>query len=266
MTAKPRALVMSGYGLNCEDETAYALELGGCEATIVHINDLIDRRRTLDDFEVVVFPGGFSYGDDTGSGNAFANKVRNHLWAEMVEFVERDTLTLGICNGFQILANLGLIVPPGKGFGERTIALLPNESARYTARWVDLEIVNQETPFLRGIDRLSLPIAHGEGRLYARESDLNLFWEHRQVGARNVQGEICDFLQLPADPNGSLENIAAMVGGSGRILGMMPHPERAIASTQLPHWRELRASGANDIVDRSGPGRQIFTNIATYFS
>lgn len=266
MTAKPRALVMSGYGLNCEDETAFALERGGCETSIVHVNDLIDGRRGFDEFQAMVFPGGFSFGDDTGSGNAFANKVRNHLWDEIVRFVERDTLTLGICNGFQILANLGLIVPWGQVLGERTIALLPNASARYTARWVDLEIINQETPFLRGIERISLPIAHGEGRFYARDADLGLFWEHRQIGAQYVAGELCDFLQLAADPNGSLENIAAMVGGNGRILGMMPHPERAIVATQLPHWRELRASGSGDIVKRPGPGLQIFTNIASYFS
>jgi phosphoribosylformylglycinamidine synthase I len=262
----PRALVMSGYGLNCEEETAFALERGGCDASIVHINDLIDGLVSLDDFQAMVFPGGFSYGDDTGSGNAFANKLRNHLWDDLVRFVERDTLTLGICNGFQILANLGLIVPPGKTYGERTIALLPNVSGRYAARWVDLELLNQETPFFRGIDRISLPIAHGEGRLFATERDLDLFWEHRQVGAQYVAGEICDHLQLSADPNGSTERIAAMIGANGRIMGMMPHPERAIDATQLPHWRVLREKGDPDVLDRPGPGLQIFQNIAAYFA
>ena len=263
---KPRALVWSGYGLNCEEETAFALNLGGSDATIVHVNDLIDDAESLDHYQIMVFPGGFSFGDDTGAGNAFANKVRNHLWDAVIRFVERDTLTAGICNGFQILAHLGLIVPEGRAYGERTIALLPNASARYAARWVDLGILNQVTPFFRGIERMSLPIAHGEGRLFAREDDLNAFWAQGQIGAQYVAGPMCEQLQLPADPNGSTQQIASIIGSNGRVMGMMPHPERAVAATHLPNWRDLQASSDPDILNRPGPGFRIFANIAGYFA
>ncbi len=257
---------MSGYGLNCEEETAFALQQGGSDASIVHINDLIDGVDRLDDYQIMVFPGGFSYGDDTGSGNAFANKVRNHLWPEVSRFVERDTLTLGICNGFQILANLGLIVPPDKPYGERTIALLPNRSGRYAARWVDLEILDLRSPFFRDIERMSLPIAHGEGRLVACEADLDRFRANGQIGARYVSGEICEHLQLDPDPNGSTGQIAAMVGANARIMGMMPHPERAIDPTQLPHWRAIHATSDPGILERRGPGFKLFANMSSYFA
>lgn len=261
---RPNALVLAGYGLNCEEETAFALEQGGSAATIVHINDLIDGAAKLADFQALVIPGGFSFGDDTGSGAAFASKLRNHFWEELLCFVERDTLTLGICNGFQILANLGLIAPPGRARGDRVIGLMPNVSARYTARWVDLEIVNQTSPFLRGLDRLVVPIAHGEGRLVLSEADLAGFAAHDQIAARYVEGDICAELGLPADPNGSIDAIAALLDRSGRIMGMMPHPERAIFGVQLPHWPRLKATGVSPRAD--GPGLALFRNLAAYFA
>lgn len=261
--AKPHALVIGGYGLNCEEETAFALERGGSTARIVHINDLIAREVALTDFQALVIPGGFSYGDDTGSGNAFANRLRNHLWDDLLRFVERDTLTLGICNGFQILANLGLLVPPGRAHGERLIGLMPNRSSRYVARWVDLEIVNETSPFLRGLTRLAVPIAHGEGRLALAPADLAAFAANDQIAARYVEGEICAEQNLPADPNGSIDAIAALLDHTGRIMGMMPHPERAIFGVQLPHWPRLKASGFDP--HGPGPGLALFRNVAGYF-
>jgi phosphoribosylformylglycinamidine synthase len=262
--AKPKALVLAGYGLNCEEESAVALERGGAAARIVHINDLIAGEANLAEFQALVIPGGFSFGDDTGSGAAFAAKLRNHLWEELLRFVERDTLTLGICNGFQILANLGLIALPGRAYGERAIGLAPNRSARYTARWVDLEIVNRSSPFLRGLDRLAVPVAHGEGRLVLSEADRAEFAANDQIAARYVEGEICAELGLPADPNGSTDAIAALLDRSGRIMGMMPHPERAIVGVQLPHWPRLKANGASPRAD--GPGLALFRNLAAYFA
>lgn len=262
--AKPKALVLAGYGLNCEEETAFALERGGAAARIVHINDLIDGAATLAEFQALVIPGGFSFGDDTGSGNAFAAKLRNHLWEELRRFVDRDTLTLGICNGFQILANLGLIGSPGRAPGERVIGLMPNVSARYTARWVDLEVANRPSPLLRGIDRLALPVAHGEGRLVLRKDDLAALAANDQIAARYVNGEICAELGLPADPNGSVDAIAALLDPTGRVMGMMPHPERAIFTIQLPHWPRLIANGHSPRAD--GPGLRLFQNLAAYFA
>jgi phosphoribosylformylglycinamidine synthase len=261
---RPNALVLAGYGLNCEEETAFALDRGGAAARIVHINDLIAGTARLADFQALVIPGGFSFGDDTGSGAAFANKLRNHLWEELRRFVERDTLTLGICNGFQILANLGLIAPPGRAYGERVIGLMPNRSARYTARWVDLEIVNQTSPFLRGLDRLSVPIAHGEGRLVLSEPDRASFAVNNQIAARYAEGDICAELGLPADPNGSTDAIAALLDHSGRVMGMMPPPERAIFALQLPHWPRQKTNNCSPRAD--GPGLRMFQNIAAYFA
>jgi len=163
---KPKALIMSGYGLNCEEETKYAFELAGGTADVVHINDLIDGEKKLNDYQIVAFPGGFSYGDDTGSGNAFANKIKNHLSEKINRFITENHLVIGICNGFQILAYLGIF--------PIQFSLTHNDSARYTVRWVDMKVEN-DSPWLRGISTLSLPIAHGEGKLFADKKTLTTF-------------------------------------------------------------------------------------------
>lgn len=263
---KPHVLVFSGYGLNCEEETKFSFEKAGAQAEIVHINDLIDCRKDLENYGILAFPGGFSYGDDTGSGNAFANKVRNHLWEKIEKFVQKDGLVIGICNGFQILVNLGLLPAFNKNYGERKVALLHNDSARYTVRWVDLGIKNN-TPWLLGIKNISLPIAHGEGKFFAEEKTLEKLKEKNLIAAKYVKGEICNYQSLDANPNGSLENIAAITDETGKILGMMPHPERAIFFTQLPNWpyiKEERLRKGKEI-PTIGPGLKIFQNAVNYF-
>ena len=147
----PKVLVLTGYGINCDEETKFAFEKAGARADLVHINDLIETPNRLEDYQIVAFPGGFSYGDDTGSGNAFAWKIRNNLGIE--RFVD-DKLVIGICNGFQVLVNLGLL--PALN-GQRQVALNHNDSARYNCRWVDLEF-NGNSPWTNGIGRISLPI------------------------------------------------------------------------------------------------------------
>jgi len=263
---KAHALIMSGYGLNCEEETKFAFELAGGNADIVHINDIISQEKHLIDYNVLVFPGGFAYGDDTGSGNAFANKVRNHLWEELQTFLQRDTLILGICNGFQILVNLGLLPAVDKRYGDRQVALLHNDSARYTVRWIDMAC-DSSSPFLQNIDTVSLPIAHGEGKFFASEKMLDSLIEHKQIASRYVKGEVCTFQSLPENPNGSLDNIAAITDETGRVFGLMPHPERAIFFHQLPHYTFLREKYKRDgrEVPKYGPGLQIFQNAVNYF-
>src|SRR3989338_2685742 len=139
---KPKVLILSGYGINCEEETAFAFRKAGASSEIVHINDLIEKNRLLRNYQILVFPGGFSYGDDTGAGNALANRIKNHLWDEVRNFAESDKLAIGICNGFQVMVNLGLLPAIGKNYGERQAALVHNDSARYIDRWVDLEFQN----------------------------------------------------------------------------------------------------------------------------
>ncbi|MDO8529323.1 MAG: phosphoribosylformylglycinamidine synthase I [bacterium] len=254
---KPKVLILSGYGLNCEEEMKYAFELAGASADIVHINDLIANKNKLKNYQILAFPGGFSYGDDTGSGKAYANKMRNHLWKEIQEFVNENKLVIGICNGFQILTNLGLL--PG--------ALTFNDSARYIDRWVDIKIEG-ESPWLQKIDTLAVPIAHGEGKYYADEKTLLDLEKNNHIAAKYIHGEMCEYQNLEANPNGSLENIAGILGFEGRVLGMMPHPERAMFFSQLPHWPYLKEKYKREgkIIPAEGPGLQIFKNAVRYFS
>ena len=116
---RPKALILSGYGINCEEETKFAFEQAGAQADIVHVNDLIDGHKKLADYQILAFPGGFSFGDDTGSGNAYANRVRNHLWEEVQKFMQGDKLAIAICNGFQIMVNLGLLPALDGQYGTR---------------------------------------------------------------------------------------------------------------------------------------------------
>lgn len=263
---KPRALIFSGYGLNCEEETKFAFEKGGANADIVHINDLIENPKRLENYQTLAFPGGFSYGDDTGSGNAFANKIKNHLWEKIEKFRKKERLVIGICNGFQILVNLGLLPALNRKYGTREAALLHNTAARYTVRWVDLKIENK-TPWFKNILNLSLPIAHGEGKFFSEDKVLQKLKKKKLIAARYVKGEICEYQNLIANPNGALEDIAAITDESGRILGMMPHPERAIFFTQLPHWPYLKETFIREgkIIPENGPGLKIFQNAVNYF-
>lgn len=254
---KPNALIFSGYGLNCEAETKAAFEMAGASAQIIHINDLIAKPALLKKAQIVAFPGGFSYGDDTGSGKAYGNRVKEHLGEALEQFLSRDTLAIGICNGFQILTSSGIL--PG--------ALIANDSARFICRWVDLK-VESTSPWLRGIDSLSLPIAHGEGKFYADEKTFAQLRSDNALALRYEAGPMCEHFDLPANPNGALENTAGITGYGGRVLGLMPHPERAVRFTQLPHWTYLREEYVRDGVElpQEGPGLQLFRNAVAYFS
>lgn len=265
---KPKVLILSGYGLNCEEEEAFAFDLAGGESKIVHINDLITKKVRLSDFQILVFPGGFSYGDDTGAGKAYANRIRDHLWEDIQEFIFRDKLVIGFCNGFQIMANLGL-VPALKGeYGTRQVALQYNKNARYINRWVDLEIGGKETPWLLGIDEFSCPIAHGEGRFYADPKILKEINEKGLAVLKYFEGDICKYQNIEPNPNGSLENIAGIVDESGKIFGLMPHPERGIFFTQLPHWTYLREKLKREgkKIPKFEQGIQIYKNGVNYYS
>ena len=249
---KIKVMVLSGYGLNCEEETKFAFESAGpknkVEADIVHINDLIARPKMLLDYNILAFPGGFSYGDDTGSGKAYANKFKNHLSNELEEFLSRDTLVIGICNGFQIITNLGIL--PG--------GLTYNKNGKYIDRWVDLE-VKGKSPWLRGIKKISLPIAHGEGHYIIDPKKYKEMNKNGEIAFTYTKGEICKFQNLEKNPNGSDYDIAGVLAYNGRVLGMMPHPERAMFTHQSPLWQLNKKAG------KEGPGLQIFKNAVKYF-
>lgn len=252
MKNKPKIIIMSGYGLNCEEETKYAFEWAGGQADIVHINDLIAKSKMLENYDILAFPGGFSYGDDTGSGKAYANKFKNHLKKELVKFLARNTLVIGICNGFQIITNLEIL--PG--------ALTHNSGGKYLDRWVDLK-VEGKSPWLTGIKKLSVPIAHGEGRYVA--TDYIKLKKNGQIAFTYEKGEICQFQNLKANPNGSNYDIAGVMDYNGRVLGLMPHPERAMFPHQSPLWPLDKARGEQKN-KKGGAGLQIFKNGVKYFT
>jgi phosphoribosylformylglycinamidine synthase len=254
---KPKALTFSGYGLNCEDETKIAFEMAGGEADILHINDLIADPKRLNRYQIAVIPGGFAYGDDTGAGKAYGARVRHHLAGAIEKFLERDTLFAGICNGFQVVT--GAHILPG--------TLVANDFPRYLARWVDLEVVG-DSPWLVGIKKFSLPIAHGEGKYVDSEKNLDKLEKEGKVVLKYMKGETSKFFSLPANPNGSLRDIAGIASHNGRVLGLMPHPERATLFTHLPHWTHLRESYRRHGLPLPvvGPGLQVFKNAINYFS
>ncbi len=248
---KPKVIIMSGYGLNCEEETKFAFDSAGGKADIVHINDLIKKPKMLSQYQILVFPGGFSYGDDTGSGKAYANKFKNHLVKELEEFLARDTLIIGICNGFQIITNLGIL--PG--------ALTYNKNGQYIDRWIDLKVPAsaQASAWLRGIKKISLPIAHGEGKYIIDKKN------PPNIALKYESGEICKFQNLEKNPNGSTHDIAGVLGYNGRVLGLMPHPERAMFAHQSPLW-QIKKNGNKNKKIKTGKALQIFINAVKYFS
>lgn len=253
---KVKALIFSGYGLNCEEEAAYGFTLAGAKADIVHINDVIDGKVKLKDYHILCFPGGFAYGDDTGSGKAYANRVKNHLSKELAQFIKEKKLVIGICNGFQILTQLGLL--PG--------ALTFNASNRHVDRWTDMQ-VDGDSPWLKGITRISAPVGHGEGRYVASKKVLAELKRKKLVALRYVKGETAAYQDLPANPNGATDNIAGVLSHEGRVFALMPHPDRALFFTSLPNWPLLKEESRRneEMPPEYGPGLQIFKNGVQYF-
>jgi phosphoribosylformylglycinamidine synthase I len=266
MSAK--ALVIAGYGLNSEEETAHAFSCAGFKTDIRHISDLIDAPGELDGVQALCIPGGFSYGDDTGSGNAFAQKMRLTLMDHLKRFIARDTLILGICNGCQISVNLGLAPALGGQYGERAVAVTHNLTARYQCRWVDVAVQSTLSPWLAGVDRLHIPTAHGEGRFMMDSTVLKTLSYKKQVALRYVKpdGSRANG-EFPFSPNGSTDDIAAITDETGRVLAMMPHPERGMFTSQRDDYAALKdaARRAGKPLPETADGMAIFKNAARYF-
>ena len=267
---KPKALVLTGYGINCDLETAHALDLAGAQAERVHISELTGTARkkpvkSLLDFQILVFDGGFSWGDDHGAGVLLATRLGNHLGQDLERFLERGGLVLGICNGFQALVNLGLL-PRLEGDLTRTVALAANDCGNFQDRWVDL-VAEETSPclFTKGVKRLSLPIRHGEGKLVAEPAILERLESQNLVVLRyaNRRGQPAGG-RFPANPNGSLNDIAGICDPTGRIFGLMPHPEGFYRASQDPDYtlNREKARRRSRHLDPLAPGDglAIFTN------
>lgn len=244
---KSRFLVLTGDGINCASETAWAFELAGGQSEIIHINDLLHRPEALFDFDGIVFPGGFSFGDDLGSGQVMALKIRHTMWVEIQSFVHLGAPILGVCNGFQVLSKLGLLPIPT---GDRVMALAPNAQGHFINRWVDLECPSHSIcKWTQGLDSVSLPIRHAEGRVVFPASQAS-----RMVRHLDEQGQIA--LKYTEDVNGSYERIAGICDPTGLILGLMPHPEAHLFAMHRPVY--------TDTPFAEGAGLQLFQNIVNH--
>ena len=270
-----KALVLTGYGLNCDYETAYALKLAGATPHRVHINSLIDGTVMLKDFQIMVFVGGFSWGDDHGAGVIQAVRMNTNLGDQILEFIEHGNLVLGICNGFQTLVNMGLLPAFNKNTKtkpekSRSVALTYNDCGNFRDDWVHLK-VNSASPcvFTKGFDRLEFPVRHGEGKFYAKESVIKELIDNNQVVLRYAlpDGEPAGG-KFPFNPNGSVNDIAGISDPTGRIFGLMPHPEAFNHWTNHPDWtkikEKLKRQGKQQDI-KPTTGIQLFQNAVNYF-
>lgn len=237
--SKPRVLVLRAAGTNCERETAWTFEQAGADSTILHVNELLADPARMREFQVLAIPGGFSYGDDLGSGVVFANQLRTRLKPEIQRFIEDGKLMLGICNGFQVLLRAGLLT--GRDvFDEPARATLAfNLSGRYGDLWVDLRVVSEKTPFVAGRKVVSFPVAHAEGRFTAPPSVLDELEQNGQIVFQYVDRDGRPTQQFPFNPNGAERAIAGICSKSGQVLGLMPHPERNVRPFHHPEWTRM---------------------------
>lgn len=258
----PRAIVIRAAGTNCDAEMCRAFEMAGASADLVHLDRLIDRPATLDHYDLVAFPGGFSYGDDVASGRIFAMRLRERLWPSLHAAAARGVPMIGACNGFQVMVQVGLLglssVEGCDGPPAQSCALTHNAGGRFIDRWVRV-VPNADSPCIwtrhlaeefsggpagegevggggggRASDALRLPIAHGEGRFVTdTPGTLAALEANQQVALRYAADD---------NPNGSSNDIAGICDPTGRILGLMPHPERYLDWTRHPFWTRLDPS------------------------
>jgi phosphoribosylformylglycinamidine synthase I len=269
-----RACVLTGYGLNCDYETDFSLNLAGAHSERVHINELIpsdknDATVTLDNYHILVLGGGFSWADDHGAGVIMASKLRYNIGEQIEKFIGEGKLIIGICNGFQALVNLGLLPGFDGEYHSRKVALTYNDSGNFVDRWVTLKVQEDSVCiFTKGISTLDLPVRHGEGKFYAEGEIIDRLIEKNQVPLRYAddKGQPAQG-RWPFNPNGSLYDIAGVCDSTGRIFGVMPHPEAYNHYTNHPDWtrkREELARMGKQMVDEEGEGIAIFRNAVKY--
>lgn len=260
--SKVKVLIITGVGLNCEKETAAAFQSCGAVAEQVHLNDLLAGKRKLDEFQILAFIGGFSFGDHLGSGTVFANRLKFRLSEDLKKFVEAGKLVIGICNGFQTLTHLGL-APALKGkYFEQQAALAHNDSGVFRDDWITLK-ANPASPcvFTKGIDLIRLPIRHGEGKFVADDNVIDEIESKNLVVVRYCGKNGGKPSGFPENPNGSINDIAGICDESGRIFGLMPHPEAFLSPLNAPDWQKQKITGT---LPEWGEGRVIFKNAVDF--
>jgi phosphoribosylformylglycinamidine synthase subunit PurQ / glutaminase len=254
--AAPTALVLRAPGTNCDGEAVFAFERAGAKVELVHVNRLREKPGLLREAQILVIPGGFSYGDDVAAGRIFAGQLQHFLADAVREFRNSEKLILGICNGFQILLRAGLLVQPDEDGPLATLAR--NENGKFEDRWVRLAVTPNNCPFLTGIEEMDAPVAHGEGNFVARkEWILKGLAQAGQVVLR-YKGPNGHPAGYPHNPNGSQDDVAGICDPTGRVLGLMPHPERHVLPTQHPQWTRLG-------LKPEGDGLKLFRNAVEFF-
>ncbi|MFW6333958.1 MAG: phosphoribosylformylglycinamidine synthase subunit PurQ [Desulfosalsimonas sp.] len=266
-----KALVLTGYGLNCDVETAHACELAGARASCVHINDVISGAVNLDEFRIMVFIGGFSWGDDHGAGVIQAVRMKKNAGGRILDFIERGNLVLGICIGFQTLVNLGLLPGIDNDYTSRTVALTHNDCGNFRDDWVNLKI-NPDSPcvFTKGLKNIELPVRHGEGKFIADDPVITSLVKHNQVVCKYADAEGLPAKgAFPENPNGSLQDIAGICDPTGRVFGLMPHPEAFNHPSNHPDWprlNQLSMRGSSNPDQFPVTGIRIFENAVRFFT
>jgi len=259
-----RVIVLRTAGTNCDQETGFAFEYFGAAVEYVHINELFRGEKHLDDFQILAVPGGFSYGDDIISGRILANELRLRLGEDLQRFINQGKLIIGICNGFQVLVRAGVL--PGELSSDhiwtpqtgQSATLTYNDSAKFEDRWTHLKVQGKSiwTQGMQGI--IFAPVAHAEGKFLTQDEALLKGMEAKhQIVFRYCDEEGGD-PSYPDNPNGSVGDIAGITDKTGRILGMMPHPERHMLRRQHPYWTRLNHGG------ELGDGAKIFENGVAY--
>jgi len=242
--ARPRAIVLRAPGTNCDEETAAAWRLAGADAETCHIARLLETPKALDSYQILTLPGGFSYGDDLGAGRIFATRLGTVLKDALRHFHARGGLILGICNGFQILVKAGLL--PGDGYSSAA-TLTQNDSGHFESRWVRMKPTAGLSPFITDSDPIELPVAHGEGKfLLSDPGDLARLEAAGQVVLRYTDQAGQPTQGYPANPNGTPGALAGLCDRTGRIFGLMPHPERFVDPLHHPRWTRNRLNGEGD--------------------
>lgn len=263
--AQPNVLILRAPGTNCDQETAFAFEQAGAKTELIHVNRLLETPDLFLKFQVLCIPGGFSYGDDVGAGRILANQIQHHLARHLMEFKAAGKLILGICNGFQVLLKSGILIdsdyqngPPG--------TLTWNDSGKFEDRWVRLRVSGSTSVFLDGIESMYLPVAHAEGKFVASgEEQLKQLDAAGQFVLRyrplseNDDSPANGTVPYPDNPNGSVDNVAGICDSTGRVLGLMPHPERHIDPTHHPRWTRGEASPVGD-------GMRMFANAVSFLA
>ena len=252
----PKILILRAPGANCDREAQFAFERAGAPAERVHLQRLRENPKLLHRYQILMIPGGFSYGDDIGAGKILASQLSHFLGAELRKFRDAEKLILGVCNGFQVLLKAGMLIQPDE---EGPLATLTNnKSGKFEARWIHLRTTGSPSYFLRGIDRLYLPVAHGEGNFLCREEWILAGLEQAGQVAFKYVSAAGGSAKYPDNPNGSEADVAGVCDASGRVLGLMPHPERHILPTQHPRW-------TREGLKAEGDGLKLFRNAVEYF-